>query len=69
MTEIIARETYGILVAPRTVPVLEPIARPSHEAASVLFKVHGTLRTIFIKYRGVISLNQCFYVKQILIKC
>jgi hypothetical protein len=43
------REKYGIIAAQRTVPVLESIAKPDYEVVSVLFKVHGILRTIFMK--------------------
>jgi len=49
VTGIMTRKRCGILAAPRIVPVLEIIAKPSHEVVSMLVKVPGTIRTIFTK--------------------
>ena len=66
------REKCGLLAVLRTVPVLNdvlsvhcalvPIAKPRHAEASVLCKVLGRVRTIYMKIvRGVLtkSLSLC----------
>jgi hypothetical protein len=47
--------------------VLEPIAKRRNAAVSVLFKVLGSLRKIFMKLVRVSRASHCIYATQMLI--